>query len=58
MLKSKQSNTDLVKELLERSVRDTARIITLVEENDSAVPEIMKQSYPHRGNAYLIGFTG
>lgn len=58
MLKSKQSSTELVRELLGGSVRAAARLITLVEENDSKVPEIMRQIYPHSGNAYVIGFTG
>lgn len=59
MLKSEQkSSADLVKELLGGSVRAAARLITLVEQNDSKVPEIMRQIYPHSGNAYVIGFTG
>ncbi|MBA3036592.1 MAG: methylmalonyl Co-A mutase-associated GTPase MeaB, partial [Desulfobacterium sp.] len=48
----------MVKELLGGSVRAAARLITLVEQNDSKVPEIMRQIYPHSGNAYVIGFTG
>lgn len=57
-MKTKQSGADLVRELIGGSTRAAARLITLVEENDSNVPEIMRQIYPHSGNAYVIGFTG
>ncbi len=57
-MKAKQSIEDLVKELLGGSVRAAGRLITLVEANDSLVPDIMKLIYPHSGNAYVIGFTG
>lgn len=57
-MKTKQSSADLVRDMLNGSVRATARLITLVEANDSSVPEIMKQVYPHSGKAYVIGFTG
>jgi LAO/AO transport system kinase len=38
--------------------RPLARLISMVERDESAVPTIMQQIYPHLGKAYSIGITG
>jgi LAO/AO transport system kinase len=49
---------DLVAEVLQGSVRAMARLITLVENEDSRALQIMGALYPHTGNAYVLGITG
>ena len=49
---------DLVAEVLQGSVRAMARLITLVENEDSRALQIMGAIYPHTGNAYVLGITG
>ena len=49
---------ELVREALKGSERAVARLITIVESGLPGWVEVMKQLYPHTGNAYLIGFTG
>ena len=48
----------LVTEFLQGSVRAMARLITLVENEDSRSLQIMGAIYPHTGNAYVLGITG
>ena len=48
----------LVTEFLQGSVRAMARLITLVENEDSGSLQIMGAIYPHTGNAYVLGITG
>jgi LAO/AO transport system kinase len=49
---------DLVAEVLKGSVRAMARLITLVENEDSRALHLMGALYPHTGNAYVLGITG
>jgi LAO/AO transport system kinase len=49
---------DLVAEVLQGSVKAMARLITLVENEDSRALQIMGAIYPHTGNAYVLGITG
>ena len=49
---------DLVKEVLQGSVRATARLISLVENEPESVFELMSSIYPHTGRAYVVGITG
>jgi LAO/AO transport system kinase len=49
---------ELVKEALNGSERAIAQLITMVENERPGWTEVMKELYPHTGNAYLIGFTG
>ncbi|MFN2594695.1 MAG: methylmalonyl Co-A mutase-associated GTPase MeaB [Actinomycetota bacterium] len=35
-----------------------ARLISLVEDGGDGLPEVMREIYPHTGNAYSIGITG
>jgi len=49
---------DLVAEVLQGSVRAMARLITLVENEDSRALHLMGVIYPYTGNAYVLGITG
>jgi len=49
---------ELVKEAINGSERAIAQLITMVENEIPGWIEVMKQLYPHTGNAYLVGFTG
>ena len=49
---------DLIRELLEGSVRALARVITLAEKGDHRSFELMEAIYPHTGKAYVVGITG
>ncbi len=48
----------LVAELLEGNRRAAARLISLVENDEPQKRELLKDVYPHTGNAYVIGVTG
>lgn len=52
------SVTDLVEQMRTGAQRPLARLISMVERDDPAVPAIMQQLYPRRGQAYSIGITG
>ena len=49
---------DLIAEVLQGSVRAMARLITLVENEDSRALQIMGAIYPYTGKAYVLGITG
>ncbi len=49
---------ELVAELLKGNRRAVARMISLVENDDPQKRELLKDVYPHTGNAYVIGVTG
>jgi LAO/AO transport system kinase len=49
---------ELVAEVLQGSVRAMARLITLVENEDSRALQLMGAIYPNTGNAYVLGITG
>jgi LAO/AO transport system kinase len=48
----------LVEQMRTGAQRPLARLISTVERDESAVPAIMQQIYPHLGKAYSIGITG
>ncbi|NJE04942.1 methylmalonyl Co-A mutase-associated GTPase MeaB [Thermococcus sp. M36] len=49
---------DLVERMLKGDKRATARLITLVENDEEKAREIIRKIYPHTGNAYIVGITG
>ena len=49
---------ELVAEVLQGSVRAMARLITLIENEDSRALHLMGAIYPYAGNAYVLGITG
>ncbi len=49
---------DLVHRMLQGDRLALARLITLVENRSSRVPEIMREIYPRTGRAYSVGLTG
>jgi LAO/AO transport system kinase len=52
------SVTALVEHMRTGAQRPLARLISMVEREESTVPAIMQQIYPHLGKAYSIGITG
>jgi LAO/AO transport system kinase len=48
----------LVRACRDGSVRATARLLSLVEDADPALPEVMAALAPHTGHARVIGLTG
>jgi LAO/AO transport system kinase len=52
------SVTALVELMRTGAQRPLARLISMVERGDPAVPMIMRQVSPHLGKAYCIGITG
>ena len=49
---------DLVRQFLSGSVKAAARMITLAENQDPKIFELMRAIYPYTGRAYVIGITG
>ncbi|HEX2278145.1 MAG TPA: nucleoside-triphosphatase, partial [Candidatus Tectomicrobia bacterium] len=58
MTRGEVSLTDLIEQMRSGAQRPLARLISLVEREDPAVPALMQQIYPHCGRAYSIGITG
>lgn len=52
------SGLALVDRMLEGDRLALARLITLVENRSSLVPEVMRRIYPRTGRAYTLGVTG
>jgi LAO/AO transport system kinase len=52
------SVTALVEQMRTGAQRPLARLISMVEREEPAVPAIMQQLSPHLGKAYSIGITG
>ncbi len=48
----------LAKRLLEGDPRAAARLISMVEDGDPHVAEILAELYPHTGKAHVVGITG
>lgn len=48
----------LVERLLQGDARAAARLISMVEEGDPTIPEILASIYPHTGRAHVVGITG
>ncbi|ASI98988.1 methylmalonyl Co-A mutase-associated GTPase MeaB [Thermococcus celer] len=49
---------DLIERMLKGDRRATARLITLVENDEEKAREIVRKIYPLTGNAYIVGVTG
>jgi LAO/AO transport system kinase len=58
MIRAAMAENDLVSRLLAGDRRALARAITLVQDEDPAGWEIVRESYPHTGEASIVGFTG
>src|SRR5438093_1061877 len=52
------TDPDLAKRLLEGDKRALARAISLVEDDDPAGWELVREVYPRTGRAAIVGFTG
>jgi LAO/AO transport system kinase len=52
------SEATLAQRLLAGDRRALARAITLVENNNPAGADVVREVYPHTGNAAIVGFTG
>jgi LAO/AO transport system kinase len=50
--------TELVNGVLKGRRRDLARLITLIEDEDSEVGDALSRLYRHTGKAHIIGVTG
>jgi LAO/AO transport system kinase len=53
-----ETDTSLVKRLLDGDKRALARAISLVEDDDPEGWELVREIYPHTGKALIVGFTG
>ena len=49
---------ELIERMLKGDKRATARLITLVENDEEKAREIVKKIYPYTGDAYIVGITG
>jgi LAO/AO transport system kinase len=49
---------ELVDRLLEGDKRAAAKLISMVEDEDSRTVEALRELYPHTGGAHIVGFTG
>ena len=49
---------ELIEKMLEGDKKATARLITLVENDEGKAREIVKKIYPYTGKAYIVGITG
>jgi LAO/AO transport system kinase len=52
------AESELAQRLLAGDRRALARAITLVQDDDPAGWELVREVYPHTGNAAIVGFTG
>jgi len=48
----------LVKDLLAGNKRAAARLISLVENEESQKRDLLREIYPHTGKAFIVGITG
>jgi LAO/AO transport system kinase len=58
MIARSMTQPTLAQRLLEGDRRALARAITLVEDNRPEGWELVREVYPHTGNAEVVGFTG
>ena len=49
---------NIVEQVLSGGRRATARLITLIENNDPQAREMLKAIFPHTGQAHIVGVTG
>ena len=57
-MKKKRNVKEMVEKLLAGDRRTAARLITLVEDEMEEHHEVMKEVYPHTGQAMILGITG
>ena len=57
-MKKKKNTKEMVGKLLAGDRRIAARLITMVEDEADNDHEVMKQIYPHTGQAMILGITG
>lgn len=50
--------SDIVEKILSGDIRAAARLISDIDNGDPYVRNVLKELYPHTGNAYVIGITG
>src|SRR5512144_935708 len=53
-----QAAPTLTQRLLDGDKRALARAITLIESDDPAGWDLVREVYPHTGRARIVGFTG
>jgi LAO/AO transport system kinase len=58
MIPAAMADSELARRLLAGDRRALARAITLVQDDDPAGWELVREIYPHTGNAAVVGFTG
>lgn len=50
--------SDILDKILSGDIRTAARLISDIDNNIPYVRDVLKELYPHTGNAYIIGVTG
>jgi LAO/AO transport system kinase len=50
--------SDILDKILSGDIRTAARLISDIDNNVPYVRDVLKEMYPHTGNAYIIGVTG
>ena len=58
MIPARMVESELAQRLLAGDRRALARAITLVQDDDPAGWALVREIYPHTGNAAIVGFTG
>jgi LAO/AO transport system kinase len=58
MIPARVHPSELAQRLLAGDRRALARAITLVQDDEPAALELVREIYPHTGNAAIVGFTG
>jgi LAO/AO transport system kinase len=58
MIPDRMAESGLAQRLLAGDRRALARAITLVQDDDPAGWDLVREIYPHTGNAAIVGFTG
>lgn len=51
-------HTPLIERALSGDIRAMARLISMAEDRAEGIDSLMKELYPHTGNAWVIGVTG
>lgn len=49
---------EIIEKVLQADARAIAKTISLIENNSSRTQSILKELYPHTGNAFILGVTG
>lgn len=56
--KRPSSLSEIAKRVLAKDVRAAARLMRGLDDGDPAAVEVLRELYPHTGNAWIIGITG